>query len=123
MKRKFLFVLAMIGIMSFACVNESAAFSAITFSLGYVDPTIGQGDSQRGPEIPMVIIDGYTLQFITPCDGYTLYIVDGEGENVYTTVIPTGTTSLVLPSTLEGEYKIEIVPTSGNYYFYGYLMF
>jgi len=35
----------------------------------------------------------------------------------YTLVIPTGTTSLVLPSTLSGDYTIQII--RGNYLFYG----
>lgn len=38
---------------------------------------------------------------------------------VYSTVITTGTTSLVLPSTLSGEYGIQNI--QGNICFYGYI--
>ncbi len=38
---------------------------------------------------------------------------------VYSTVIATGTTSLVIPSTLSGEYEIQII--QGNISFYGYI--
>ena len=38
---------------------------------------------------------------------------------VYSAVIPTNTTSLVLPSCLSGEYEIQII--QGNICFYGYI--
>ena len=38
---------------------------------------------------------------------------------VYSTVIPTNTTNLVIPSTLSGEYEIQII--QGNICFYGYI--
>ena len=56
---------------------------------------------------------------MNPCDGYTLELVDANDNVVYSTVIPTGTTSLVLPSYLSGEYKLQII--QGNIYFYGYI--
>jgi len=36
---------------------------------------------------------------------------------VYTIVIPTGTTSWVLPASLSGEYELQLI--SGNYCFWG----
>ena len=38
---------------------------------------------------------------------------------VYSTVIPINTTNLVIPSTLSGEYEIQII--QGNIYFYGFI--
>lgn len=66
---------------------------------------------------PSVTLDDHTLFFDTPCDGCTLNIVDENDVVVYTLVIPTETTSLVLPATLSGEYTIEII--RGNYRFWG----
>ncbi len=85
----------------------NAARVGIVLHVGYDDPTTDQNKPHRGPDVPELSIDGYVLQFDTPCDGYTLNIVNGDDEVEYTTVVPTGATSLVLPSTLEGEYTME----------------
>ena len=83
-----------------------------------IDPTQNHGGTPKSPITPPSIsLDDHTLYFATPCDGCTLNIVDGNGVVVYTTVIPTGATSLVLPPTLSGEYELQII--SGNYLFYG----
>ena len=77
-------------------------------------------DDKRSPIlIPNVDIDGYTLTFYTPCNGCVLRLIDENDVVVYSTVIPTGATSLVLPSYLSGDYEIQIV--RGNFYFYGYI--
>ena len=83
-----------------------------------VDPTTGQEDPTRGPVlIPTISLDDYTLTFETSCDGCLLRLVDDSDEVVYSLVIPTGTTSLVLPSYLSGTYELQII--QGNYCFYG----
>ena len=69
--------------------------------------------------VPEVDLENHTLTFYTPCDGYVLRLVNENDNVVYSTVIPTGATSLVLPSNLSGEYEIQIV--QGNTYFYGYI--
>lgn len=93
----------------------------LDLSVGYVDPNNGENETHRSPLfIPEVDIDGYTLSFITPCDGCTLQLVDEDGIVLFTTVIPNGTTNLVLPSLLSGEYEIQIV--QGDFYFYGYII-
>ncbi|MBQ6062374.1 MAG: hypothetical protein IJK42_10075 [Prevotella sp.] len=82
------------------------------------NPTGQNGGNPKSPIlIPSVSLDDHTLYFDTPCDGCTLNIVDGNNIVVYTLVIPTGTTSLVLPATLSGEYELQII--RGNYLFYG----
>ena len=82
----------------------------VEFGGGYVDPKDGNDGQQKSPIlIPNVDIDGYTLTFYTPCDGCVLRLIDENDVVVYSTVIPTGTTSLVLPSYLSGDYEIQIV--------------
>ena len=94
----------------------------IDLEAGYVDPENGQNDYPRTPIlIPHVSINGYTLKFYTPCDGCTLRLIDESGSVVYATVIPVGTNTLILPSYLSGEYKIEII--QGIYCFWGYVFF
>ena len=68
-------------------------------------------------QVRFVSLDNHTLFFLTPCDGCTLRLLDDNANVVYSTVIASGTTSLVLPSTLSGEYEIQII--QGNICFYG----
>jgi hypothetical protein len=123
MKKKLLFVLAMLGMTSFTSLNVSAASAEIGLNVGYIDPTIGQGGPQRGPVlVPEVGIEDYTLTFSTPCYGYTLELLDEDGDVVYTTIITS--TTVNLPSTLSGEYQLRLIPNDGSsIYFYGYVMF
>lgn len=117
-KKYFILLLAAMALLPSFSVQVQA--DPVDLNLGYVDPEIGKSGQQRSPiAIPEVDIDDYTLSFITPCDGCTLQLVDEDGFIVYTTVIPNGTTNLVLPSYLSGDYEIQIV--RGNFYFYGYI--
>ena len=68
-------------------------------------------------EIPEVDIEDYTLTFDDSCLGCELRLVDENDNVVYTTTITSNT--LVLPSTLSGEYELQII--SGIYCFYGYI--
>ena len=75
-------------------------------------------DPHKGPvQIPELSLDDHTLYFFTPCDGYTLNLVDENDVVVYTIVISVGTTSWVLPASLSGEYELQLI--SGNYCFWG----
>ena len=90
----------------------------IDFSVEGVDPTTTGNPLPRTPIlIPSVSIEDYTLYFNTPCDGYVLRLVDEFDNVVYSTVIPVGATSLVLPSYLSGTYELQII--AGIYCFYG----
>ena len=119
-KTKYIFSLLLMAFLPFASVTVFAAPILIPLEVGYDDPNNGQGDNGRGPVlIPSISIEGSELFFNTPCDGCVLRIVD-ENDNVcYSVVIPTGATSLILPSYLQGNYEIQIV--SGIYCFYGYI--
>jgi len=84
-KLKKYFVL-MMTVMSFSIVSVNAA--PVTLQVGAVDPTVGQGEQPRGPVlVPQVSLEDYTLTFSTPCYGYTLELLDSDGEMVYTTII------------------------------------
>lgn len=115
MKRIF----TIIAIISMAFVSPLlAAENPVDLQGGIFDPTSQQGDSHKGPIlVPEVSLDDHTLYFYTPCDGYTLNLVDENDVVVYTIVIPAGTTSWVLPATLSGEYELQII--RGNYCFWG----
>ena len=100
--------------------NLHVMAQSIDFGVGYEDPHNPFGDDPRSPIlIPEVDIDGYTLIFYTPCDGCVLRLINENDVVVYSTVIPTGANSLVLPSYLSGNYEIQIV--RGIFYFGGYI--
>ena len=114
----FLFFQVPSFVMASECLLTQKADDFIELTVGIFDPTLGHEGQPKSPiDPPSISLDDHTLYFSTPCDGCTLNIVDSNDVVVYTTVIPTGTTSLVLPATLSGEYELQII--SGNYLFYG----
>lgn len=118
MKKKSLLFVLLLALLPLS--NLCVMAQPIGFGVGYVDPQNPMDDDKRSPIlIPNVDIDGYTLTFYTPCNGCVLRLIDENDVVVYSTVIPTGATSLVLPSYLSGDYEIQIV--RGNFYFYGYI--
>ena len=123
MKHKlFLFFSLMMGMLSLSSIQANAARVNVELQVEYEDPTTNQGESHKGPVlVPEVSIEDYTLTFSTPCYGYTLELVDENDVVAYTTIITSDT--LVLPSTLSGEYQLRLIPNDGNIYFYGYIMF
>ena len=50
---------------------------------------------------------------------YVLYIKDEYETVVYSTVVTSATTEVVLPSTLSGDYEIDLI--WGNWCFWGYI--
>jgi hypothetical protein len=117
MKKKSLIVLfLMVALLPLSSVSVMAR--TINFNVGYEDPQNPKDDDKRTLTlVPEVDLEDYTLTFYTPCDGCVLRLVDENDNVVYSTIISTGTTSLVLPSSLSGDYEIQII--QGNTYFYG----
>ena len=69
---------------------------------------IGHGHSKDLIDSPTVYIEDYTLYFEANHPEYVLNIKDEDGDVVYTTVVYTAQTQAVLPSTLSGDYVIEL---------------
>jgi hypothetical protein len=78
---------------------------------------IGDGNPKTPVTVPKVYIDDYTLLFETNHPEYVLYIKDENDNVVYSTVISSIQTQVVLPSTLSGNYEINLV--MGNWLFVG----
>ena len=115
-KKRFLLMTLMMAMLSSFSVRALA--DPVNLNLGYYDPTGNEIGQQRGSVlIPKVDLDDNTLSFITPCDGYTLQLLDENDNVVFTTIISSST--LVLPSSLSGDYRIEII--SDNFCFWGYI--
>ena len=119
MKKLTITLITMMGVFLFTMPQMAKSTSIpIALQSSIDNPTSQHGGNPKSPIMPpSVSLDDHTLYFDTPCDGCTLNIVDENDVVVYTLVIPTGTTSLVLPSTLSGDYTIQII--RGNYLFYG----
>ena len=80
---------------------------------------IGHGHSKTPINPPTLYIEDYTLSFEIGHPDYVLNIKDEDGEVVYTTVVYSTQTEVVLPSTLSGDYEIELI--MGNWLFTGYI--
>ena len=52
-------------------------------------------------------------------DDYTLELRDENDVVVYTDYVPAGTTQVVLPSTLSGDFELRLV--ADTYYYIGYI--
>ena len=70
---------------------------------------IGNGHPKNPITAPTVYIDNYTLLFEVDHPEYVLYIKDEDDNVVYSTVVYSTQTQVVLPSTLSGNYQIELV--------------
>ena len=80
---------------------------------------IGHFTPKTPIETPKVYIEDYTLSFGINHPEYVLNIKDENNVVVYSTVVSTTQTQVVLPSTLSGDYQIELVV--GNLLFKGWI--
>lgn len=77
----------------------------------------GNGNPRTPIEVPLVYIEDYTLTFETNHPDYVLTLKDRDGYVVYTTTVFTTDPEVILPSTLSGNYEINLV--MGNWLFIG----
>ena len=111
-------IMLMMSMMSFANGEQDFVGEQIKLHVGDVPLKDILDPQPRTPEIiPTIYLNGNTLYFATPCDGYTLQIVDAAENICYEVVIPMGTNELVLPNNLSGEYELRII--QGNTLYYG----
>lgn len=104
------------------CLTVSAITPIIGFRLPLfvqvLDPTNSSNPFPRTPVRPPTVgMDGHTLYFETDHPSFTLVLLDEEGEEVYSAVAPSDVDSVTLPSTLTGDYELQLYDGS-NYYYY-----
>lgn len=103
--KKFLLIL-------FGAFLLSASVSAkmlVPLSVNYdEEQPLGNGHGKSQVQVPTVYIEDYTLYFEANHPDYVLNIKDEDGDVVYTTVVYSAQTQVVLPSTLSGDYVIEL---------------
>lgn len=77
---------------------------------------IGNGHAKSPIQPPAVFIEDYTLSFNAFEDDVVIQLLDGD-DVAYEVNVPAGTSSVVLPSTLSGEYTLQLI--WGNWVFSG----
>lgn len=116
MKKLFLIVFCAFMVSTSLSAQHLIPF---TVSIENDDKPIGHGNPKSPIQPPIVYIEDYTLTFMAGHSDYELTIKDEDGETVYTTVVTSAMTLATLPSTLSGEYVIEL--RMGNWLFTGWI--
>ena len=93
----------------------------ISLEVYRVNPVPSTGGPHKKPvDIPLIWQDGYQIGFPSEHAEYTIELVQ-EGTVVYSTLVSESTSSIMLPSWLEGEYELHLIPADSSYYFFGYI--
>ena len=99
--------------------SKSAAYN---IPMHIINQGPAHGGSTLAPPRPWYITqDDYVLTLPAFENDCTLELRDEDGTVVYSTYVSAGTTTVVLPSTLSGEFELRLVPFSTTYYFRGYI--
>lgn len=89
----------------------------IPFQIRIIDPTEHNPIMKLPIVWPVVTLEGYTLFFDSSCVDNTILLVQ-NGVVVYSGVVST-TLQFTLPSTLSGEYELQLI--RGNFCFYSFI--
>lgn len=115
--KKFLF-------MAFFLLGGTIISTAFAGQQNIPMQIINNGGASHGatyaPPRPWYIIqDDYTLTLPAFEDDYILELRDEDGDVVYSSFLLSGTTQVILPSTLSGSFEIRLV--GDTYYYRGYI--
>lgn len=115
-KITFLFI----ALLMSCTLAQAQVSTPIPFSVQYVPVKPVGNQVPRSPnDPPVVYLEDYTLTFEADHPEYILYIKDEDDAVVYSTVVTSATTEVVLPSTLSGDYEIELI--MGDWLFTGWI--
>ena len=115
MRKLFLFLFG-----AFILSTDVSAQVLVPLTVSIIDEQPGGNGQPKTPVLaPKVYIDDYTLLFEANHPDYVLNIKDENDNVVYSTVVSSTQTQVVLPSTLSGNYQIELV--MGNWLFTGWI--
>ena len=113
--RKLIFTIA------FACFMPSTALfgDEIELSVGFTDETPIIRIPTKAPVKPMHInLENHQIELSALHPDYTLTLLNEDGDVVYSTVVPAGTSTVTLPATLTGDYELRLYPDGTAYFFY-----
>lgn len=113
------FILLLFSAMMLGTNVSALELVPLTVYIEENEQPISHGHPRTPMLAPKVYIDDYTLLFEVNHPEYVLNIKDEDGDVVYTTVVYSAQTQVVLPSTLSGDYEIEL--TEGSLLFTGWI--
>lgn len=115
MKKILLFVLLLIGGGNFAVGQNQIPMHII--KEGSTGP-----DNPLAPPRPWYITQNENVLTMPAFeDDFTLQLLDEEETVVCSAYVPAGTTQVVLPTTLSGEFELRLIPFLVTYYYRGYI--
>ena len=114
MKKLVILLFALLSLVM-AKANEKVEFKSQLLQ----GASIGHGYPKSPMQPPTVYIEDHTLSFTVDHPDYLLNIKDEDGNVVFSTVVWSAQTEVVLPSSLSGDYEIELV--MGNWLFSGWI--
>ena len=114
MKKLVILLFALLSLVM-AKANEKVEFKSQLLQ----GASIGHGYPKSPMQPPTVYIEDHTLSFAVDHPDYLLNIKDEDGNVVFSTVVWSAQTEVVLPSSLSGDYEIELV--MGNWLFSGWI--
>ncbi len=85
------------------------------------DGPMSDGPTYAPPRPWYITQDGYELTFPAFEDDYIIKLYDEESTLVYSTYLYGGSATVILPSTLSGEFELRLIPFSATYYYRGYM--
>lgn len=114
--RKFCYLL----LIALSLSTSAAAWDIIPLAVEIIEGMpVGNGHAKVPMRPPVVYLENHTLAFVADHPEYILNIKDEDGIVVYSTVVYSTQTQVVLPSTLSGNYEIELV--MGYWVFTGWI--
>ncbi len=106
-------LLVILGGIYSNCFSQDIAMQIINHSGASSGPTYA-------PPRPWYITQNdYTLTMPAFGVDFTLVLLDEDGVVVYSVFVPAGTTLIVLPSTLSGDFELRLM--ADTYYYRGYI--
>ena len=115
--KRILFCL-MLGVAATLSYAQSHGGIIIPLSVSWDDETGGNNNPPKSPTCELTVsLDDHTLYFAdTFSEVVAIELKDASGTVVYSTNLPIGTQTLVLPVTLSGTYTIYIYVGGLCYY-------
>ena len=116
MKKLLLFAILLIG-------GTALALGQNQIPMHIIDQgPMGNGPTYAPPRPWYITQDENVLTIPAFEDDLTLQLRDEDGTVVYSTIISAGTTQVILPTTLSGEYELRLIPFFATYYYRGYIL-
>ena len=115
MKKLLLAVLLLVGGCTFAFGQNQIPMHIIDTG------PLGGGNTLAPPRPWYITQDENVLTLPAFEDDLTLLLLDEDETIVYSTYVPAGTTQVILPTTLSGEFELRLIPFLATYYYRGYI--